>query len=48
MSPRLRNTVVKLAAADAMRRSLISARIKPPPAATPLIAQITGFGTCSR
>jgi len=48
MRPRFRNTVVKLAADDAMRRSLISASIKPPPAATPLMAQITGFGTCNR
>ena len=34
-------------AVDAMRMSDIAASTKPPPAATPLTALITGSGTCS-
>ena len=43
--PRRENAVVKLALVAANRRSHIIASTNPPPAATPLTAAITGFGT---
>ena len=45
MRPRLENAVVKLASSDAKRRSDTIARTKPPPAATPLTAAMTGLLT---
>ncbi len=46
INPRCENIVRKDASSLAKRRSHISASTKPPPAATPLTAAITGFGIC--
>jgi hypothetical protein len=46
--PRRENEVVNDAVSAAKRRSHIIASTKPPPAATPLTAAMTGFGTRSK
>src|SRR6476620_9047178 len=48
IKPRLRNTVVKLAALEAMRTSHLVAKTKPPPAATPFTAPMIGLGTVKK
>ena len=47
MRPRLEKIDVNEPAVDAMRRSLITVRTNPPPAATPFTALMTGLGTDS-
>src|ERR1700682_77636 len=44
MRPRLEKIDVNEPLVDAMRRSLITGKTKPPPAATPFPALMTGFG----
>ena len=48
ISPRFENTVVNEASLEAKRTSLMHASTKPPPAAGPFTAAITGFGTRSK
>jgi hypothetical protein len=48
VSPRRAKTDTNDASAEAKRRSHIAASRKPPPAVTPLIAAMIGFGCSSK